>query len=378
MVLRSSIALYLYLCGVLLSSCFAKPKLHFGSCRGSGQCRLLSDCLEEPGYVLAEDSSECFNTFCCLKKQPVYPQSVDNYCRHDLKPHISNGEVTKRREFPWMAMLLYGDRLTPKCGGSLVGNQWVLTAAHCVPSQPYEEDLRLVRLGVWDVQQLTDSQDIPIARTIVHEKYLPAETTGTNLEKHSNDIALLVLERVVTYSEFIQPICLPSSLYPRRGDNYVNYGLTIAGWGRTSEESTATAPVKIKARVNGWSRDSCLERYKDLADGQMCAGGDKSRKGSCFGDSGGPVMDGNQLVGIVSLGEARCGSDRGPMVVTRVDSYLAWLGEHFLDRPESPEPKIEQPIKRNSGFFNIFARRVFGNAENQTNQGDQEVVPFAL
>nr|XP_016939048.1 CLIP domain-containing serine protease 14D-like [Drosophila suzukii] len=348
MVLRSSIALYL--CGVLLSSCCAKPKLHFGSCRGSGQCRLVEDCLAEPGFVQAEDSSECLNTVCCVRRQSEYSQSVENYCSHDLKPHISNGEVTKVREFPWMAMLLYGDRLQPKCGGSLVGQRWVLTAAHCVPRHDYDEQLRLVRLGVWDVRQVKDSQDFPIARVIVHELYRPAETTGTSLEKHTHDIALLLLSRSVTYSEFIQPICLPSPYTPSRGDAYVDYSLTIAGWGRTSELTTDTSPVKIKAQVSGWSRDSCKKLYEDVGEAQMCAGGGASRKGSCFGDSGGPVMDGNQLVGIVSLGESKCGSDRGPMVVTRVESYVAWLEHHLLTRPKT---------NKHSQLFNIFVRKVF-------------------
>ncbi|KAH8354779.1 hypothetical protein KR084_007584, partial [Drosophila pseudotakahashii] len=283
-------------------------------------------------------SAECFTTVCCISNRSEYPQSVKNYCHHDLRPHIYNGQVSEIREFPWMAMLLYGDRLLPKCGGSLVGTKWVLTAAHCVPSENHKENLRLVRLGVWDVRQTADCrdrnctpppEDFPIARAIVHEMYRPIEKTGTNLEKYANDIALLLLGRTVIYTQFIQPICLPPMFNPYRIDVYVDVNLTIAGWGRTSGSSEATSPVKIKAQVNGWSMESCKRLYGGVSGGQMCAGGGAARKGSCFGDSGGPVMDDNQLVGIISLGGSDCGSDSTPMVVTRVDTFLNWLARHM-------------------------------------------------
>ncbi|XP_017041981.1 phenoloxidase-activating factor 3-like [Drosophila ficusphila] len=364
--LRSA-ALTIYLCGVLLSISWAKPRLHFGSCLGSkkGQCRPVEECQEEAGYIQAKDSSECFETVCCLKKLTSYPQSEEYYCNHDLRPHISNGETTEIGEFPWMAMLLYGDRLEPKCGGSLVGKKWVLTAAHCVPIKDHEEELRRVRLGVWDYRQTKDCrgpkctpppQDFAIEQAIVHELYKPTETEGTSLQRHSNDIALLLLGRTVTYSEFVQPICLPPLYSPSRLGVYADYSLTIAGWGGTSELSLATSPVKIKAQVNGWSRDQCRLLYEDVGLGQMCAGGGSARKGSCFGDSGGPVMDGNQLVGIVSLGESKCGSDRGPMVITRVDSYVAWLERHLLGL-NSIKPK--SIAVKPSHLFQIFVKNVF-------------------
>ncbi|XP_017041982.1 CLIP domain-containing serine protease 2-like [Drosophila ficusphila] len=340
MVLRSGTFTF-YLYGLLLTSSWAKPSLHFGICRGRerGKCRPSEECLEQDGFIQASDSfHECFHMVCCLRKQTAYSQSTGDYCKNNLEPHIANGEAAEIREFPWMAMLLYGDRLLPKCGGSLVGSKWILTAAHCVPRESSEEQLRRARLGVWNVQQTEDCQglqctpppqDFAIEQAIVHEMYRPSESAGTNLQRHSNDIALLLLGRNVTYSAFVQPICLPSAYDRSRRKFYADYSLTIAGWGRTSDLSVATSPVKIKAQVSAWSTDSCKKLYPDLSRGQMCAGGGSSKRSSCFGDSGGPVMDDNQLVGIISLGASKCGSDRRPMVVTRVDAFMKWLAQQM-------------------------------------------------
>ncbi|XP_017063952.1 CLIP domain-containing serine protease 2-like [Drosophila eugracilis] len=159
--------------------------------------------------------------------------------------------------------------------------------------------------------------------------YQPPENTGTNLEKHSNDIALLLLGRNVTFTEFIQPIGIPLAQNNSLRGSSVVHSLTIAGWGRTNKESRATSTVKIKALVHSWSMDSCKKLYAEVRPGQMCAGGGASKKSSCFGDSGGPVMNDDQLVGIISLGASKCGSDRTPMVVTRVENFLKWHAEHM-------------------------------------------------
>ncbi|KAH8409257.1 hypothetical protein KR009_011385, partial [Drosophila setifemur] len=282
----------------------------------------------------------CSNLVCCVEKNPAYSQRVEDYCNDDLDTRISNGVVTRIREFPWMAQLLYGSQLEPKCGGSLIGKKWVVTAAHCIPGSDNPDKLQLVRLGEWDTRQAEDCQaeecnpkpqDLAIERFRVHEGYLPGENTHSDIRRYSNDIALVLLKESVIYSEFVQPICLPPAASPSKSDIYADFFLTIAGWGRTSERSLATSPVKMKALITGWSVEQCKSQYADVGSGQMCGGGKDDGKASCQGDSGGPVMKDNQLAGIISLGEYRCGSVRGPMVFTRVDHYVPWIQEN-MDR----------------------------------------------
>ncbi|KAH8303273.1 hypothetical protein KR059_005200, partial [Drosophila kikkawai] len=282
-------------------------------------------------------ADECYHLVCCLMKPQAYSQLTEDYCRIEPVPRIASGVMTNIHEFPWMAMLLYshdGKHFEPKCGGSLIDKKWIVTAAHCVSAPGNGQappPLLRVRLGEWDTRLKSNRiHEYSIARTIVHEEYLPSEhTTGSDLYKFSNDIALLQLGESVNYTEFVQPVCLPylPTGIATRIDAYANNYLTISGWGRTSDQSLELSPVKVKALVSGWTMIDCKKHYADVGPGQMCAGGSRlsGQAASCQGDSGGPVIDDNQLVGIISLGKYRCGSLTGPIVFTRVDHYVTWL-----------------------------------------------------
>lgn len=93
-----------------------------------------------------------------------------------------------------------------------------------------------VRLGEWDQQSNPDCEseycaepciDIPVTERILHENYQPTRA-------HENDIALLRLERSVTFTNWIKPICLP--IYTNvRNHIYESAAFTVAGWGKVSD-----------------------------------------------------------------------------------------------------------------------------------------------
>lgn len=114
-----------------------------------------------------------------------------------------------------------------------------MTASHCVNGPGLAQAgyrLISVRMGEWDLSQNPDCdeenicaspvQDIPIAEFISHEMYIPS----SKAQKH--DIALLRLERSVTFSDWIKPICLPVSA-ELKTKNFDKEPLIVAGWGRT-------------------------------------------------------------------------------------------------------------------------------------------------
>ncbi|XP_034472458.1 serine protease easter-like [Drosophila innubila] len=357
--LSSNFPILAILCTILaLVNSERKPLIHYGRCKVQGKigyCLNPQQCWEKSVNFTMGNRTLCpnqgQNNLVCCRKNPVErfttPQTVvlpqPGVCGIDangIADRVIAGTVSGIMEYPWMALLRYtsdGEEYSHLCGGSLIHERWVLTAAHCVPARDADQQLKQVRLGEWnttsspDCQQFrTDRQcapphiDVDIERIIVHELYTP-------LNNYANDIALIRLNRTVVFTNFITPICLPAATNNEEYA-YDTYAMEIAGWGNTEQRTFGGNTIKLKAVLNVVSIANCRQIYAQLVSGQMCAGGDTSA-GTCRGDSGGPLMFLDTMstsryyvaAGIISLGSSSCNNRGRPMIFTRVEHYVNWI-----------------------------------------------------
>lgn len=244
---------------------------------------------------------------------------------------ITNGNrVTPIGKWPWMAMLQRkkaDGSFDHNCGGTLLGNEWVITAAHCVVVVGKNEHLR-VRLGTHNrASTSVNTQQIGIKGIYVHPQY----NTKT---KFNNDIALLHLERPAKLTNYVESICLPKdNIQP--GAKCV-----ITGWGKVWEEMGIPSPYSdqlLEADIQVKDHMSCKRQYNDkVTDNMLCAGPYNNYADTCEGDSGGPLMcensDGSwSLTGITSWGHHDgCGGDYFG-VYTNTEKVKDWVKRTTAD-----------------------------------------------
>jgi len=310
---------------------------------------------------------------------------------------IRGGNDTKIGEYPFLALLgkdsKKGRGKFWNCGGTLINNWYVLSAAHC-------GNVKYARLGEWNVvdpdqiqilrgacnyyndiskercvqnrrcrnscqkkdptidceinysdgsKTCSEShQDIPVAELKIHPDY-----GKTPIGLAINDIMLVKLSRAAVYNEFVKPVCLPPNIFNRYAEpgspRFDHNKPTVVGWGMTGTEKDEEIKIVSSAKqqylkVPAVSNSDCLRQYKDvlkhdltgniMLEQHLCAGGEEG-KDSCKGDSGGPLIAREDdispwlLIGVVSGGTSRCGIG-APGIFTRVTNYDQWITDNMI------------------------------------------------
>jgi trypsin len=225
---------------------------------------------------------------------------------------IVGGTEADYGEFPHQITLLRGGvGGSLMCGGSLISETWVVTAAHCCDGQSASRLAVAVgnhRLNTDDA----DQENIPLKRIVMHPAYDSSDI--------SNDICMLELEHAATFGDHVAAIALPMS-----NEEYdAGTKCQVTGWGTTSAGGSIANTLR-KVTVPVVSDDDCNDSYSgDIFDSMICAGLDEGGKDSCQGDSGGPFMCGNQLSGIVSWGYG-CAEAGYPGVYTQTSYFVDWI-----------------------------------------------------
>lgn len=250
----------------------------------------------------------------------IWAQTASECGLAPLNTRIVGGSDATPGSWPWQVSLHLNNRHI--CGGTLLNNEWVMTAAHCIRSRD---------LTAWTVylgrgsQSGSNANEVSrsLAAIITHPLY--------NNTLFNNDVALMHLSSSVSFSNYIRPICLASS-------SSAFYNATTCwatGWGNVGNSISLPSPQtlqEVAVPVVGSRQCSCqfIPASSALITSQMICAGSAGR-GVCQGDSGGPLQckQGSQWVqaGISSFG-VPCATGRFPEVFARVSEFQTWVTEN--------------------------------------------------
>lgn len=229
--------------------------------------------------------------------------------------HIVGGTEATPHSYPWMAALFVDDQWF--CGGTLISDEWVLTAAHCAKDASEMK----VMLGAHNVREATEEGRLePVTRDFfTHEKY-------STITLH-NDLALVHLPEPVTFTNNIRPVCLPS--YTEAAEAWAHEDCQASGWGKPDDTATSISPVLREVTVDTITNLMCALEFPTVINKNIICISGKNGKSTCNGDSGGPlhlVQDGVfKQIGITSFGSSvgcEIGFHAG---FTRTASFLEWI-----------------------------------------------------
>lgn len=238
----------------------------------------------------------------------------------DFSPRIIDGTAASSVDWPYMTALVtrgasaYDGQF---CGGSYIGDRYILTAAHCVEGQT-TQDFEVIA-GINNLNhEATEGVRLTPQQIYIHPEY--------DSSVLANDIAIIELPRVLAADE-ATPVTIADST--TRTNTPDGTDMTVAGWGSTTPEqgNHTTSAQLLQVTVPMVNQDICMATFSYVHNetDNFCAGYAYEGYDSCRGDSGGPLVTSGVQLGIVSFGSTRCGAANSYGVYTNISNYTGWI-----------------------------------------------------
>lgn len=230
---------------------------------------------------------------------------------------ITGGTTTTITEFPWQVYYISGNF---RCGGTIIANNWILTAAHCTKNNfgvSIPASSMFIKAGATNPNNSSEGQLYNVSEVIVHEGY-----DSQTLE---NDIAVLKLQTPINVAN-ATPIKLINSDDVANGAADPGVMSWVTGWGLTHVDPNVT-PVNLqKVQLPIVTNKQALTVWSSIPSTCIMAGYQSGNQDACSGDSGGPmvvpVFEEYKIAGIVSWGSSTCTTYGG---YTRVSAMESWI-----------------------------------------------------
>ncbi|MEV6114840.1 trypsin-like serine protease [Streptomyces sp. NPDC052109] len=274
-----------------------------------------------------------------------------------VSPMIIGGTTTSITSAPWMAQLwYYDDKGTSDtsddvgffCGGAVVAPTKILTAAHCVKGYDWHANGAVVtgtdQLPTTDSTGGTDLHGGTVSgvwRQWNHPSY--------NASTIDNDIAVLTLPSPIKATPIRMTTSTDTASYA------AGTSAKVYGWGRTSSTSddisqtlkTATLPIQSDSTCSGAYGSEFIAGHMVCA-GNPASGSDTGTTATCNGDSGGPLIVNNRIVGIVSWGVQNCVAKGAYSVFSKVRTYVGAAYPRIDDTNLSGDHKADLFVREHS------------------------------
>jgi len=277
---------------------------------------------EETTTILAEESS---TAEAAVTEETTVGEEVTSQIPEITteSPRIIGDTKAAPNAYPWMVALLINGRSF--CGGTIIDNQHIITAAHCTDGA----ETITILMGAHNLR--ASKEEEPNRRVV--------NVTAENIHQHPNynedtvthDISIIRLDDKLEFNDAIRPICLPNRQFINQF--FVNEAVNVTGWGITGDRAGISPELQV-TNVTVMNNGQCRQVFRDILTGNQVCTKTTPTNSPCRGDSGGPLFlkqtgpKGVYLmhIGIVSFGTQTC--ERGfPVAFTRTIAFLDFINQ---------------------------------------------------